>query len=150
MIRKSLGLRFRQSVPWLGAFAGLGFGFIAVEIILIQKLSVFLGGPAYSMAITLCALLVFSGLGSRLSQDHAESGYRAVVGMLAGALVVQAVELVFLNWGIPTLLGLAHGWRCVIAIVAIAPLGLLMGMPFPTLLGKSGEVSRTCCLGLGG
>jgi spermidine synthase len=142
MIRKSMGLRFRQSVPWLGAFAGLGFGFIAVEIILIQKLSVFLGGPAYSMAITLCALLVFSGLGSRLSQDLASSGYRAVLAMIAAALVVQAAELVFLDWGIPALLGLAHGWRCVIAIVTIAPLGLLMGMPFPTLLAKSGEVSQ--------
>jgi hypothetical protein len=29
------------------------------------------------------------------------------------------------------------------AILAIAPLGLLMGMPFPTLLAKSGRVSET-------
>ena len=141
--RKSLGLRFRQSAPWLAVFAGLGVGFIAVEMVLIQKLSVFLGGPAYSMAVTLCALLIFSGLGSRLSQGLSRSGYRAAASMVAGVLLVQTLELVFLDWGIPALLGLAHTWRCIMAILAIAPLGLLMGMPFPTLLAKSGRVSET-------
>jgi spermidine synthase len=141
--RKPLGLRFRRGVPWLATFAGLGVGFIAVEMVLIQKLSVFLGGPAYSMAITLCALLVSSGLGSRLSQDLSRSGYRAVVAMIIAVLMVQTLELIFLDWGIPVLLGLAHTWRCVIGIIAIAPLGLLMGMPFPTMLTKSGQVSET-------
>jgi len=112
-------------------------------MVLIQKLSVFLGGPAYSMAITLCALLVSSGLGSRLSQDLSRSGYRAVVAMIIAVLMVQTLELIFLDWGIPVLLGLAHTWRCVIGIIAIAPLGLLMGMPFPTMLTKSGQVSET-------
>jgi spermidine synthase len=139
---KSLGLRFSRSLPWLAIFAGLGFGFIAIEMVLIQKLSVFLGGPAYSMAITLCALLVFCGLGSRLSQDFSQSGYRVVAAMVMAALAAQALELLFLDWGIPALLGLGHTWRCVIAILAIAPLGLLMGMPFPTLLAKSGQISE--------
>jgi len=63
--------------------------------------------------------------------------------MVVGVLLVQALELVFLDWGVPALLGLAHTWRCAIAVIAIAPLGLLMGMPFPTLLAKSGETSGT-------
>jgi spermidine synthase/MFS family permease len=141
--RKALGLRIRQSVSWLALFAGLGVGFIVAEMVLIQKLSVFLGGPAYSMAITLCGLLVSSGLGSWLSQGFSRSGYRAAAGMVVGVLLVQALELVFLDWGVPALLGFAHSWRCAIAVIAIAPLGLLMGMPFPTLLAKSGETSGT-------
>jgi len=140
---KTLQLRARESAAWLALFAGLGCGFIAVEIVLIQKLSVFLGGPAYSMALTLCALLVFSGVGSRLSQSWAASGYRAAGSMVLGVLVVQSLELAFLDLGVPALLGLPHVWRCVVAVVAIAPLGLMMGMPFPTLLAKAGQASES-------
>jgi hypothetical protein len=94
------------------------------------------------MAITLCALLIFSGVGSRLSQGFSRFGYRAAAGMVMGVLVVQTLELIFLDWGVPALLGLDHVWRCAVAIIAIAPLGLLMGMPFPTLLAKSGQTSE--------
>ena len=45
-------------------FGSLGLGFIFVEIALIQKLMVFLGGPTYSLAFTLFVILFFSGLGS--------------------------------------------------------------------------------------
>jgi hypothetical protein len=110
-------------------------------MVLIQKLSVFFGGPAYSMAVTLFALLVFSGLGSRLSQRLSRSNLAAIAGMIVWLLAVQVLELCFLNLAVPALLVLPHGWRCAVAIAAIGPLGLLMGMPFPTLLAKTGEAS---------
>ncbi len=133
----------RQSVSWLGIFASLGFGFIAIEMVLMQKLSVFLGGPAYSMAVTLFALLVFSGVGSRISERLSASSYRAIASMIVGLLAMQGIELAFLDWGVPHLLSLTQLARCLIAIIAIAPLGLLMGMPFPTLLSKAGVNSET-------
>ena len=140
---KSLGLPSRWVGAWLLTFAGLGLGFIAVEMVLIQKLSVFLGGPAYSMSVTLFALLIFSGLGSRLSQRLAHASYSALSSRLVALLAIQAGELIFLNRGLPSLLVLPHVWRCVVGVAAIAPLGLLMGMPFPTLLAKAGESSVT-------
>jgi hypothetical protein len=112
-----------------------------LEMVLIQKLSVFLGGPAYSMSVTLFALLCFSGLGSRLSQRLARASYSALARRIVVLMIVQAAELLFLDWGVPALLVLPHAWRCVVGVVAIAPLGLLMGMPFPTLLAKVGETS---------
>lgn len=132
----------RQSVSWLGMFASLGLGFIGIEMVLMQKLSVFLGGPAYSMAITLFALLVFSGVGSRISERLSASSYRAIARMIGGLLATQALELAFLDWGVPHLLSLTQLARCVIAVIGIAPLGLLMGMPFPTLLSKAGVNSE--------
>ncbi len=138
---QSCGPLRRRTLPWFVAFVGLGFGFIAIEMVLIQKLSVFLGGPAYSMAVTLFALLVFSGLGSRLSQRLSRSNFAAIAGMIVWLLAVEVLELCFLNLAVPALLVLPHGWRCAVAIAAIGPLGLLMGMPFPTLLAKTGEAS---------
>jgi hypothetical protein len=54
-------------------FGALGLGFVTVEIVFLQKYTVFVGGPVISMAVTLFAILVFSGLGSllaRVSQRH--------------------------------------------------------------------------------
>ncbi len=140
--RRGFGLPFPRTLSWLVAFGGLGLGFIAIEMVLIQKLSVFLGGPAYSMAVTLFALLVFSGLGSRLAPRFSTSNYPGLARTIGWLLAVQSLELCFLELGVPALLALPHAGRCAAAVLAIAPLGLLMGMPFPTLLVKVGESSQ--------
>jgi spermidine synthase len=132
----------RSCLSWMIVFGGLGFGFIAIEMVLMQKLSVFLGGPAYSMTITLAALLVFSGLGSGLSQKSAASGWGSIIAILIALLAIQGLELLFLDFGVRAMLGLAPAFRYAAAVVAIAPLGLLMGMPFPGLLGKAGASSE--------
>jgi len=51
-------------------FAALGLGFMFLEICLIQKLTLFLGYPTYSLTVTLFALLVSSGAGSLLSDRY--------------------------------------------------------------------------------
>ena len=40
-------------------FAALGLGFMCLEISLIQKLTLFLGYPTYTLTVTLFGLLVF-------------------------------------------------------------------------------------------
>lgn len=140
--RKAKGWSARQGASWLLIFAGLGLGYITIEMVFIQKLSIFLGGPAYSMTVTLFSLLVFSGLGSRFSEKLSTSSFRAIGGMIVALLAVQAMELAFLDWGIPHLLALPQLARCAVAIAAVAPAGLLMGMPFPTLLAKAGVTSE--------
>ncbi len=51
----------------LGYFAGLGAGFMLVEIAFIQRFMLFLGHPLYAVAVVLAGFLVFAGLGSRLA-----------------------------------------------------------------------------------
>jgi hypothetical protein len=52
------------SARMLVYFGALGVGFMLVEIPTIQRLTVYLGRPVYSLAVGLFALLLFSGLGS--------------------------------------------------------------------------------------
>jgi hypothetical protein len=52
---------------WGICFTSLGLGFIAVEMVLIQRLGLFLGYPAYALSVVLCTLLLASGLGSMLA-----------------------------------------------------------------------------------
>src|SRR6185503_2421695 len=61
----------RGRVRLLGAreaiyFAGLGVGYMALEVPVIQVLSMYLGHPTYGFAVVLVALLIATGIGSLL------------------------------------------------------------------------------------
>jgi len=106
-------------------FGLLGLGFMLVEVPLLQRFILFLGHPAYAMTTVLFAILFFSGIGSALS--HHISTRLALAG-LVGSIGVYAVGL---PWLFARMLALPLGVRMLIAALALAPAGLLMGMPFP-------------------
>ena len=56
----------RPAPSTLAYFGGLGLAFMLVEIPTMQKLTVYLGQPVYSLAVVLFSLLLFSGLGLSL------------------------------------------------------------------------------------
>jgi hypothetical protein len=109
-------------------FAGLGFGFIAIEVALIQKFTLLLGQPLYSIVVTLFSILVFTGVGSLLSTAALRTGKSAFVPL--GACVL----LIAIAFGSESLVQVAIGWpllpRALLVAAVIAPLALLLGMPF--------------------
>jgi hypothetical protein len=112
-------------------FASLGLGFILVEIALLQKLMVFLGGPAYAMAITLSTLLCASGVGSLISESKRLSP-EAVIGRAVPATAVLITIVAFgLDPLMDRLLFLPLAGRAAVAALLLAPLGIAMGVPFP-------------------
>lgn len=119
------------TVATLTYFSALGLGFIFVEITLIQKLMVFLGGPTYSFSIALFAILLFSGLGSFFARQWDLRSGRTLL-MLAGSVMglILAVSLV-LDRAIPHLLDYGLTGRAIVAVLIVAPLAFTMGMPFP-------------------
>src|SRR5262249_54171399 len=90
-IARKGGPALAGSFRYLTYFSGLGLGFIFVEIAVIQKLTLFLGQPVFSLTVTLFSLLVFTGLGSLLLADRLDPGnprYLAVPAALAAYLVL--------------------------------------------------------------
>ncbi|MDD5326645.1 MAG: class I SAM-dependent methyltransferase [Phycisphaerae bacterium] len=112
-------------------FAALGLGFILIEIALLQKLTVFLGGPTYSMSITLFTILLSSGIGSFLSRNWSRRPLRLLAIVIPLLVVAVVVELALLGYAIPNLMYLSHTLRVIATVVMLAPLAILMGMPFP-------------------
>jgi len=107
-------------------FSLLGLGFLFVEIPLLQRFIVYLGQPAYAFAVVVGALLVASGLGSRYLTDriHPPLG----LGLLTALIFVYPVllpPLFDITFGLPL------AGRIVVTALALAPLGTLMGTPFP-------------------
>ncbi len=113
-------------------FAALGLAFITVEISLLQKYAVFVGGPVYAMVVTLFAVLIFSGLGSLLARyvTRLVPHGLTVILLSTGAAIVG--EVLFVNHVVPQLMFLPHTLRCLVTVSAVAPVAFLMGMPFPT------------------
>ena len=114
--------------PYAGSliyFAALGFGFIAVELALLQNLTLLLGHPIFTLSVLLFTLLAMGGIGSALSRRV------SMRGACLSVAAIGAVEAIALPRLVPLLLPLPLWARIAIAIVLIAPLGLGMGMPFP-------------------
>jgi hypothetical protein len=115
----------------LGYFACLGFGFMFVEIALLQRFVFYLGGPAYSLTTVLFALLLFAGLGSLASGRRAGRA-RATVAGLGLAVALYCLTLAFLSGRlIEATLALSPAARRALFVGVTAPLAFLLGHFFP-------------------
>ena len=115
---------------WAGlTFAALGIGYLLVEVALLQRLTFYLGHPTYALTVVLSLLLVSSGIGAGLSRRVGAARWLASAcwALPAVVLIAGAVS----RWGLPAAVGQAFTVRLIVAAALVAPLGLLMGMPFP-------------------
>jgi hypothetical protein len=125
---------------WL-YFAGIGLGFMLVELSLIQRYVLFLGHPAYATSVVIFSLLLFAGLGSattnRLKKRFPLRGLNmTVLAAIGGMILVQAFLAPWvLNLAMPAFLV----WRLIIAALLLAPLGFVMGMAFPLGISRLDE-----------
>jgi MFS family permease len=120
-------------------FGSIGFGYMFVEMVMIQKFILFLGHPVYSLSAIIAAMLVFSGFGSYVSERFAERSPNMSRLVFVGIVLTLLLYAVFLSPVLSALLVLSFGWRLVLCVLFLAPLAFLMGFPFP--LGLKG-VSR--------
>jgi hypothetical protein len=121
----------QRPVSLLGYFVCLGIGFIGIELALMQRFSLFLEHPVYSMVVFLSSILLFSGLGSartaRIDRDRPARGARRAALLVA----VLALYGVAIPWVTRTLVALPLIVKMAIAVALAVPPAFLMGMLFP-------------------
>jgi Spermine/spermidine synthase domain len=139
------GLQIEGRWGWLGYFAAIGLGFIMVEIALLQRFLLFLGQPIYTYAVVLAGLLVFSGIGSHAAGRWGAELDRILKRVLLSAIVLVMIMAVLTPVVFNACLGLGIAWRITIALLLVAPLGFVLGMPFP--LGLRLAMQRSSALG---
>jgi hypothetical protein len=122
----------RPSGGLLAYFGMLGAAFMLVEIPTIQRLTVYLGRPIYSLAIVLFSILIFSGLGSlwigRRSYERLSRLLRHLFPLLVAMVILHATAGV---WLLEITIGQPFTTRLAVTMALLAPLGFLMGIPFP-------------------
>jgi hypothetical protein len=112
----------------------VGFGFIAAEIVLLQRLTLYLGQPALALAVGLAALLVGAAGGSAASAGGRIGVARAA---LASAIVVTVAFLAFDRVAAATLAWPLFARGATACLVSIA-IGLPLGSVFPTVIAAAG------------
>ena len=121
-----------QSLPCLVYFVCLGFGFICLEIALLQKFVLFLGHPFYTLSTTLLGILLFAGLGSL--STHRFLSHPPGFYIRRSIVLLILIAFIYL-WGLSKLfmafLGYPAWTKVGLTLFLLMPLGLLMGMPFP-------------------
>ncbi len=123
-------------VPLLLYFFLLGLGFLFVEIPLLQQFILYLGQPAYAFAVVVATLLAAAGAGSRYLSTRLSLRV-ALTGVVVLALVYPPV----LAGLFEATIRLPWAGRVGIAVAALLPLGVLMGVPFPAGLRWVGRAA---------
>lgn len=130
LIFKRRGLKRIYLKRFLIYFTGIGLGFISIEIVLMQKLVLFLGHPLYSITVTLFSMLIFTGIGSLLS----ERWFRSPTPLTWFVPVGLATLLGLFILLSPKMVEAWIGWPKLARILAttgiLAPISLLLGVPF--------------------
>ena len=112
----------------LGYFICLGLGFIGIELGLIQKFSLFLGHPVYSLVVSLASILLFSGVGAFSASKVLPA--RAFERAIALVVVLVAYSF-FIRPLTAALVGSPFAFKCALVIALTAAPAFFMGMLFP-------------------
>ncbi|MBV9785825.1 MAG: hypothetical protein JO264_18630 [Acidisphaera sp.] len=122
-------------------FAGLGLGFLFIEITLIDRASFYLNDRASGFALVLTGMLICSGAGSLLSSRCAADPRRALllavtgVVLWCGLLAAAAQPAMLATIGLPWLV------RAGIVLLVLAPVSVALGLPFPLGLERTGSTA---------
>jgi spermidine synthase len=136
---KTLFKKRRGTIGVILYYAGLGLGYMLIEIYLIQRLAVFLSNPTYSTSIVITVMLVSSALGNITSSLLKR--FRLIV--VPAACVLIAGGFLFYIFGLDSFLALFHAssmmTRFLISALVIAPPAFFMGIPYPNGLDSLQE-----------
>ncbi len=121
------------AAPHVLFFAAIGFGFMLIEISQVQRLTIFLGHPVYSLSVVLFSLLLSSGAGSLSTAALSEGGEHRRSSLVR----IGLLALVLVGFGAITPAAVHHyesastTVRIAIAVAILLPIGFFMGMAFP-------------------
>ena len=137
--RKTLFKKRRGTIGVIFYYAGLGLGYMLIEVYLIQRLAVFLSNPTYSTSIVITVMLICSALGNIASWPLKR--HREIV--VPAACVLIGAGLLFYIFGLNSFLALFHNsslfTRFLASALVIAPVSFFMGIPYPNGLDSLQE-----------
>lgn len=115
---------------WALFAAGLGAGFMLVEIHLLQRFGLFLGHPTLTLAVALFGLLLGTGAGSLAGGWCRTLAHPRGLGLVGAAVGLVCYLYGFLldgalAWSLPARVGLT--------LALVAPLGMVLGTCFPAV-----------------
>ncbi len=128
----------RRVVALLFYFATLGAAYMLVMLPLVQRYYLLMGNPTLALVVTLEGLLFGAGLGSLISSRLHGRLLRPVIAALALLVALLIAEALFYPLVGNSLLQAPLYVRIIAVLLLTLPLGLLIGLPFPSGLRITG------------
>ncbi len=138
------GSSWKDNSWFLLYFSMLGLGFMFLEVLLIQRWSLVIGNPIYTLSIILFSLLIFTGAGSYLTNFIIASHKRLlftpyIIFILYMLIILQPFIFPYLQFFFLK----QERWLIHLGVIlTLLPLGLLLGVPFPLGIKLAGETNQ--------
>jgi hypothetical protein len=120
-------------------FAAIGFSFMLMENMLVQRFVLYLGHPSYATTVILASLLVGMGVGSTSANGFGVRRLQrlgALVPLLLVAVVVALPPLFDATLGFP------RAVRILVSALLLLPLGASLGLFFPLGMQRFGDRAK--------
>ncbi len=118
--------QFSIDKKYLLYFACLGFGYILLQICMIQKFTLFLGQPVITLLTVVSTMLIASGAGSLVSMKFYKGNIKRLY-IIFGIIALLTLAVGILNpYIFNSLIILEQQWRIIISALIIFPLGIFM------------------------
>lgn len=123
-------------------FLCLGLGYMLTELSLISTFVRCLGNPTISFTLLITGMLIFSGLGSLVSEKYLQNANKTVI--IAG-LAIAFIQIA-MGFGLNPLFDAIGGWpyslRILVCLLILFPLAFLMGFPFALGMGTLARLGK--------
>jgi len=139
------GARKHRGLPvWRASiyFAGIGLGYIIVELVMMHRLALFLGNPTYSLTVVLAALLLSSAAGSFWAGKSGRH-IQTMLPKIQVALFLLIPGIWILSGALSPSLNISTGWRVLITVLIMTPPGFVMGIFLPVGLSYLSRNGRS-------
>jgi len=118
----------RLAIPF---FALSGLAFMLIENAAFLNLTLFVGGPLYSLSIVLPSVLIGYAIGSLLTDRYVVRSKRSLWIVLGLFVIGMPLYALTARYGLPLLIGKSWSLRAAVAVATTLPLGGLLGVPVP-------------------
>ena len=133
-------------------FGLIGAGFMLVQIPFLQRFSVYLGHPTWTLAVILFGMILFTGIGSALSDRiPTTTAWLPTVPLAVALVIVTDIAL------IQSVVDATSTWslsgRTSVVLAMLAPLSILLGLAFPIgmrLVGVASDLALAWLWGVNG
>ena len=123
-------------------FLCLGLGYIIVEVGMISHFILALSNATVSASVLITGMLVFSGLGSFMSERFLDRARSVMPKIFLAIFLILTLYAFTIDYALDWIGTLPYALRIVLCLLLLMPPAFLMGFPMPTAMTTLGRLGK--------
>jgi len=123
-------------------FLCLGLGYIIVEVGMISHFVLALSNPTVSASVLITGMLVFSGIGSFVSERYIDRARRVMPKIFLAIFAILTLYAFTIDFALDWIGTLPYALRILLCLLLLMPPAFLMGFPMPTAMTTLGRLGK--------